>query len=279
MPSVSCHSCQKEFHRPPSMVYERTFCSNGCRMDWLVAENRTRRSRVDLSCTHCGRPFDRQPSWVWPTGNNFCTRDCQAQWHSHQMRGAANPQHGVAHAEKTKEKIRRKQLGKKYTPETNIKKGRAGVLNPFYGRTHSAETRRKLSMQARERMSDPDFKTRLFEKIAASQRRKPNKAEVQLLDLLNKQFPGEWKYVGDGSLIINGLNPDFVNINGKKNLIELFGTYWHRDVKKRSWNYTEPGRVAAFKQMGFRCLVIWDKELSDKERLVRKLLTWYRFKS
>ena len=57
---------------------------------------------------------------------------------------------------------------------------------------------------------------------------KPNKCELFLQELLNCWYPSEWKYVGDLSFLIDGKNPDFVNINGKKKLIEFYGDYLAR---------------------------------------------------
>jgi len=62
-------------------------------------------------------------------------------------------------------------------------------------------------------------------KMMESMNIKPNKPENKVLNALNKYYPTQWKYTGDGSLIIDGLNPDFVNVNGHKYIIEVFGMY------------------------------------------------------
>ena len=55
------------------------------------------------------------------------------------------------------------------------------------------------------------------------------------------------------------MNPDFININGEKKVIELFGEHWHDTEEKGQEN-----RINKFKQFGFDCIVIWGKELKDK---------------
>ena len=55
--------------------------------------------------------------------------------------------------------------------------------------------------------------------------------------------------------------PDFVNINGQKKIIELFGSYWHKD-------YDEYERTKYFRQFGWDTLVIWDYELERNEELL-----------
>lgn len=92
---------------------------------------------------------------------------------------------------------------------------------------------------------------------AAQQNRRPNRLEKRLMGLLDEQFPNEWKYVGDGQIWIEGRNPDFININGKKLVIELLGNYWHT-VKAK---VTPMERVAHYKQYGFKCITIWQSQM------------------
>ena len=74
----------------------------------------------------------------------------------------------------------------------------------------------------------------------------------------------QWKFVGDGQLVIGGKIPDFANVNGKKQLIELFGAYWHNvfDIAERKEH---------FKQYGFQTAIVWDDELKNEERLAKTL--------
>ena len=72
---------------------------------------------------------------------------------------------------------------------------------------------------------------------------------------LEDRFPGEWMYNGDGSqgVVIGGKIPDFVNVNGKKEVIEVFGTYWHGEDEVEQ-------KIAHYKKYGFKCIVLWDYE-------------------
>lgn len=98
----------------------------------------------------------------------------------------------------------------------------------------------------------------------------PNKAEKLLDSLLQDNFPGEWRFVGDGKVIIDGLCPDFINCNGKKKIIELFGEYWHKERNIR-YNYTEEGRTEIFGQFGYGLIVIWSGELKDPNAVIEKI--------
>ncbi len=92
----------------------------------------------------------------------------------------------------------------------------------------------------------------------------PNKAETALLKLLETEYPGEWKFVGDGSMVIGGKNPDFANINGRKELIELFGDYWHKGEDPQN-------RIDLFKSYGFKTLVIWESELENLDEVLGRI--------
>lgn len=74
--------------------------------------------------------------------------------------------------------------------------------------------------------------------------------------------------------MIDGMIPDFFNVNGRKAVIEMFGRYWHENVA--NWRRTELGRVMAFKPFGVDCLVIWEEELRDEANLVAKVRTFLK---
>ena len=84
------------------------------------------------------------------------------------------------------------------------------------------------------------------------------------MDVLNGLYPGEWKYVGNGQVIIAGKCPDFVNVNGQKKIIELFGDYWHKGQNPQD-------RMDLFTPFGYDILVVWEKELKDFKSLRRKI--------
>lgn len=94
----------------------------------------------------------------------------------------------------------------------------------------------------------------------------PNKPEAEILQILDIFFPNQWKYTGDGSFILAGLNPDFVNVNGEKIVIEVFGDYWHGKGAKR-YKQTEQGRIKTFAEYGFSTLVLWEKDIRESTRL------------
>lgn len=113
------------------------------------------------------------------------------------------------------------------------------------------------------------WKDELFQKKMRSVRNiRPNKLEIKFNDLLESLFPNEYQYVGDFKLWIDGKNPDFVNINGKKKLIELYGDYWHRDDNTQD-------RIDHFAKYGFETLIVWQSEFKDVDVLKNKLTKFH----
>lgn len=111
------------------------------------------------------------------------------------------------------------------------------------------------------------------EMIKAQRRgmKEPNKKETYLLELLEEFFPNEWRYVGNGAVVIECLVPDYININNKKLLIELFGDYWHRRDCTKPYS-SEEERSSIYKKYGYRMLVIWERELKlSKEEIAEKV--------
>jgi very-short-patch-repair endonuclease len=178
-----------------------------------------------------------------------------------------------------------------------------GQKNPNYPKnrrsrgSHSPETidklvkraiarRDKTSFEAKERWKLPDYRakytspehcqimresvTRLWQnpvyksKMLNKWKRTPNKLEKKM-DAFLKTITNEFKFVGDGQVWIGGRCPDFININReKKQLIEVFGSYWHEPDD-------EEFRKSHFKSCGFNTLVIWDKEFQDPQFLREKV--------
>jgi len=149
------------------------------------------------------------------------------------------------------------------------------------GYKHTREARRKLSELFKRRWADPatrekyvnyqkilwtrpQHKHKQLKAMMSGQHIKPNKPEQKVMNILKRLYPEEWKYVGDGAIIINGKNPDFINVNGYKLIIEVFGDYWHRGENPKD-------RAKLFMKYGYSTLVLWESELKDKKAVIRKI--------
>lgn len=142
------------------------------------------------------------------------------------------------------------------------------------GKTLPKETRMKISLARIRNWRDPEY----VRKMILAFNKKPTKPEIQLGAILNKHFP-QYKYNGDGRLgvTLGGLTPDFVNVDGKKDLIEVFGDYYHSpEILGDRWQGSELGKTMIYNSLGYYCLVIWEheiEELSEKE-IVAKIKTF-----
>lgn len=131
----------------------------------------------------------------------------------------------------------------------------------LYGSNYSVELRDKWSKQMKEWWAVESNKNKRVEQILKGLMKRPTLLEQKFIDIISKNnLP--YKYVGDGSLIIGGKNPDFVNINGQKIVIELANTYFH-DME----NYFE-SRDKIFSVYGYRTLVIWEEKQMKNEKHV-----------
>lgn len=107
-----------------------------------------------------------------------------------------------------------------------------------------------------------------FREYAWSQMRKfPTKPEKKLINLLNINFPSEWKYTGNGQLWIGKKNPDFFNEKTKSHIIEIFGEYWHTVMSDE----TPEERIAYYKEYGKKCLVLWVKDIKNGNAVLSEI--------
>lgn len=103
---------------------------------------------------------------------------------------------------------------------------------------------------------------------------KPTKPEQRLIQIVEKErLP--FRYSGDGTFILDTLNPDFVSTNGSKKVIEIFGRTFHDPdetfKEEIPWHQQYWGRIARCAQLGYDCLILWDDELEDEQKLVEKI--------
>ena len=63
--------------------------------------------------------------------------------------------------------------------------------------------------------------------------------------------------------------PDFINVNGKKMVIEVFGIAYHDPEKafmNVGWKRQEFGRKAVYSQLGYECVVLWEDRINAEGR-------------
>lgn len=181
--------------------------------------------------------------------------------------GRGNPMFGRSISEEHKSLIRRVNTGKNVTKETREKLRKASA-----GRKHSKKTIKKIREAAIKNWQNPVWRERQLKAIFEGLKLRPTKPEKQLDKLLQKLFLNEYKYVGDGSFLVGYKNPDFININGQKKIIEHFGYYHTEEYTGILNELNEQERIVHFAKYGYQTLIIWQYELEDVEKLKKKII-------
>lgn len=73
-----------------------------------------------------------------------------------------------------------------------------------------------------------------------------------------------FRFVGNGVLVIDGKNPDFVGTEDQTLLIEIWGERWHLGQDPND-------RIRFFSDRGYKCIVVYAKELSEHYRLLERV--------
>jgi len=154
-----------------------------------------------------------------------------------------------------------------------------GETNPNYkgGRPHCNDCRTEIwygykrckSCGAKHRLSTPEGRNKQWKAIKKALKLKPNRPEIELSKILNILYPNEYKFVGDGQIIIDGFNPDFINCNGQKKIIEHYGDYWHN---KPGAKEKDLRRINTYTKHGYKTLIIWEHELEKIEEVKQRLV-------
>lgn len=176
--------------------------------------------------------------------------------------GSNNCFYGKTHKPETIVRMSLAHMGKHYTMSEEHKR-KIGLANKGRLCPWAAENARKagwkIAEKKRQLWSNPEFKARVISKVRMAVSQRPNKPEAKLLAIINEVCPNQYKYTGNGLMVVNGLCPDFTNCDGQKKVVEMFGDYWHR-------NENVQDRIDKFAEFGFDCLVIWENEVNHSVR-------------
>lgn len=148
-----------------------------------------------------------------------------------------------------------------------------GSSNPMFGRHLSQESKTLISMKAESRFKDQAYRDRIVRASRIGCHSRPTAPEAKLIQIINaNKFP--FRYTGDGSFIINGLNPDFMCTNNENKLIEVFGRAFHdpeQSFMEVPWQRQYFGRMAIYSQLGYKCLILWDDELKNEKLIIERI--------
>ena len=111
----------------------------------------------------------------------------------------------------------------------------------------------KMSKSHKELWKDPEYAKKILH------RRTPSGPEHTFIDLCK-----EFCFVGNGQLMIDGKNPDFVSINNDHKLIEIWGDYYKKGRDPQDL-------IDFYNARGYQCIVIWASELRHSEEVMKKV--------
>lgn len=199
-------------------------------------------------------------------------------------RRGKKPTLGMRHTKEQKQKISEALTGRKVSEETRKKMAKAqegkclseehkqklseahkGQISWMKGKHHSEETKEKISKAKK----NPSEETRAKLRDARKHQKIPThhtKPELIYEEICKKDHL-PFRYTGDGSFWIGNINPDFVETNGKKIVVEIFGDYWHSPLL--NWKLKEKGTLAyrkrILKEYGWKLIVFWETDLKRED--------------
>lgn len=158
-----------------------------------------------------------------------------------------------------------------------------GKNNPFYGKHHTEETRKTLSVlrkgkhnsptteftseRLKQLWQDPKYREQVLENCCRIKR--PTRPEKRFMKICRKHnLPFEYSA---NRKIIGKRIPDFVN-KEEKVAIEILGTYWHSPLlnPKLRFDRTLPKILEDYEKSGWNLVWFWDDEIlsSNAEEIV-----------
>jgi len=224
----------------PKNYYKHHYCSKICAGKGQWKEKK--KAPTYKKCLWCKKTFK---ILRYKYNQKFCSANCKKQY---QKRNPPRKRLGFYK--------QCKLCGRKfYVKRTRI------AHNPYCSRQcyHKAQRKGLVSTSIQFLQGNETFERRRLKGLM----KRPNYPESMLLDWL-KEYNFPYRYTGNGEFFIGRLNPDFVNINGQKKIIEIFGETFHRKQEEKL-------RKEKFKEFGFKTLVIWARELKDKNRVINKI--------
>ncbi len=176
---------------------------------------------------------------------------------------------------KKMDKDYREKLSKSHMGKTSGNKGKkqlstSGNKNPakrFEVREKLKKIMLKRSIEnskiGKEKWKDMKYREKTIKAILKGLMKRPTSLEKQMIELIKKHsLP--YKYTGDGSFLVGFKNPDFVNINGEKKLIEVGNVYHHQ-------NDYENKRREHFAKYGWKSYIFIGNKF-DEAKVLRKLV-------
>jgi very-short-patch-repair endonuclease len=201
-------------------------------------------NKTKFVCEYCGKEFKEYKSNRMQK-HIFCSHKCYSSW-----RTGKKYEELFGEGAKELRKIKKEQF-KKLLSDPKIRE-----------KIYTSEWRNKQSLIRKNLWQNSEYRKKVDNEKVKRKRlegllKRPTSFEMKIIWLIsNYKLP--FKYVGNGQEIIGGMNPDFIECNGKKLLIETYCKYWHpKDYEQK--------RAERFSKYGFKVLFLNDDDFSRED--------------
>ena len=209
---------------------------------------------------------------AWNKGKHVCSEAVKKAWITRRKKYNLPPPKLRNHKKRDYQETRKRMLENNPMKNPEVVKKKVATLKEIYEREPERKLRGDKSSSKRPEVKEKIRQAMIKNIQEGKFKWKITQPEKKLNKLLQEYFPNEWKYTGDGYTWIGGKCPDFLNVNGQKAIIEMFGDYWHGEKRTgKTKEESEGERIKHFAKYGFKCLVIWQHELKNENEVRNKI--------
>lgn len=135
---------------------------------------------------------------------------------------------------------------------------RRQISDALFGRPHTEEHRRHNREARLEQWQDLEFASYMRRRGFGIGCNTPNKMELLLWEDIKRYLPLGWEMNVEIGRRLAGMVPDFLN-ETKKQVIELFGDYYHNTIYFDGKSEEETIRL--YREEGRDCVVVWESDV------------------
>lgn len=238
------------------------------RLRWKSAEYRKKlaKPRIIKDCATCGKTFERLAS---RTKSKYCSVVCLNRGRIRSYHNNPANKEAITLSASRARKIRWADPEQRRLASKQFKELWADAA-------YKKKTGAAIKVGQQKIWSDPSYREKRIRNFMRAQAQRPTQAEKKLGNILRGLYPKQFKYNGSrAGVVLASHIPDFVSTNGKKQLIEMFGCYWHGckpcGHDDTIQNQNDTARLKDFRRLGWKPLVVWQHELKNPSRLVKRL--------
>ena len=165
--------------------------------------------------------------------------------------------------------LTRKRLSERWSKPKEKRKFITMMKNLQADKSYRDKVSKIKSNDAKRLWADQGYRERQIKSILEGRKLRPTGAETSLRQLLQRLYPGEFRCNGNNAgIVLGGYVPDFINVNGRKQVVELFGCYWHcckscGHMNRENRRRDDKIRLKKLGDLGWKSLIVWEHELKD----------------